>query len=50
MNMYPLKKCRRYRQAAPDGRNLAFKISEDYPSNWKESIPVVLEALSALKL
>ena len=33
------------RQAAPDGRNLALEISEDLPENWRESIPVVLDAL-----
>jgi len=32
-------------QAAPEGRRLAFEISEAIPDNWKESIPVVLEAL-----
>jgi hypothetical protein len=36
-------------QAAPDGRGLAFEISEQYPNNWKESIPIVLEALEELK-
>ena len=35
------------RDAAPDGRLLAFEISEDLPRNWRESIPVVLEALAA---
>ena len=35
------------RDAAPDGRLLAFEISEDLPRNWRESIPVVLEALTA---
>ena len=38
------------KQAAPDGRRLAFEISEQYPDNWKESIPVVLEALNEIKL
>lgn len=32
-------------EAAPDGRRLAFEVSEDLPANWRESIPVVLEAL-----
>ena len=36
-------------QAAPDGRGLAFEISEQYPNNWKESIPIVLEALEELQ-
>lgn len=31
--------------AAPDGRGLAFEISEDLPPNWRNAIPVVLEAL-----
>jgi hypothetical protein len=35
----------RVRQAAPDGRRLAFEVSEHLPKNWRESIPVVLEAL-----
>lgn len=35
----------RVRAAAPDGRSLAFEISEDLPPNWREAIPVVLEAL-----
>ena len=36
-------------QAAPDGRLLAFEISEDLPYNWRESIPVVLDTLADLK-
>lgn len=35
----------RVAEAAPDGRLLAFEISEDRPENWRESIPVVLDAL-----
>ncbi len=35
----------RVADAAPDGRKLAFEVSEQYPDNWKESLPVVLEAL-----
>jgi len=31
--------------AAPDGRRLAFEISEDLPPRWQESVPVILEAL-----
>jgi len=31
--------------AAPDGRRLAFEISEDLPPRWRESVPVILEAL-----
>ena len=33
------------RDAAPDGRGLAFEISEDLPRNWRESVPVILDAL-----
>jgi len=32
-------------QAAPDGRRLAFEISEAYPENWKQSVTIVLDAL-----
>ena len=32
-------------QASPDGRRLAFQVSELIPPNWKESMPVVVEAL-----
>lgn len=35
----------RVAQAAPDGRRLAFEISEQYPDNWADSVPAVLEAL-----
>jgi hypothetical protein len=35
------------RDAAPDGRLMAFEISEDLPANWREAVPVVLEALSS---
>jgi hypothetical protein len=37
-------------QAAQDGRKLAFEISEHCPVNWKESIPVVLEALKETRV
>lgn len=33
------------KQAAPDGRGLAFEVSEHIPQNWKDSMPVVLQAL-----
>jgi len=36
---------RRVSEVAPDGRHLAFEISEDFPVNWREGIPAVLEAL-----
>lgn len=38
------------RRAAADGRLLAFEVSEDLPVNWRESLPVVLEALTDLEL
>lgn len=38
------------KQAAPDGRRLAFEVSEQYPHNWKQSMPVVLEALNEIEL
>lgn len=31
--------------AAPDGRGLAFEISEDLPVKWQAGIPAILEAL-----
>ncbi|HEY3283235.1 MAG TPA: hypothetical protein VGN26_13280 [Armatimonadota bacterium] len=33
------------RDAAPDGRRLAFEVSEHRPANWQQSMPVVLETL-----
>ncbi|HPT93733.1 MAG TPA: hypothetical protein PK828_03380 [Limnochordia bacterium] len=38
------------RQGAPDGRRLAFEVSEQYPHNWKQSMPVVLQALNEIEL
>jgi hypothetical protein len=35
----------RVAEAAPDGRLLAFEVSEQYPDNWRDSIGVVLDAL-----
>ena len=35
----------RVQAAAPDGRGLAFEISEDLPPNWRQAVPVVLETL-----
>lgn len=32
-------------ECAPDGRNFALAILEDIPSNWRQKVPVVLEAL-----
>jgi hypothetical protein len=40
----------RVQEAAPDGRGLAFEVSEQYPANWKESMPVVLEALKETRI
>jgi hypothetical protein len=40
----------RVEQAAPDGRRLAFEISEVLQENWKESIPTVLEALRETRI
>ena len=39
----------RVAEAAPDGRRLALEVSEQYPANWKESMPVVLEALQEMR-
>ena len=36
----------RIQEAAPDGRRLAFEVSEQYPENWFESVGTVLDALS----
>lgn len=40
---------KRVEEAAPDGTKLAFEVSEQYPANWRESIPIVLEALRETK-
>lgn len=40
----------RIAQAAPDGRRLAFEVSEDRPANWKESFPIVLEVLKETRV
>lgn len=37
---------RRVTAGAPDGRRLAFEVSEDRPPRWRESMPIILEALS----
>jgi len=39
----------RIQQAAPDGRRLAFEVSEQYPDNWFESVGIVLDALQEYK-
>jgi len=36
----------RVAEGAPDGRRLAFEVSEELPANWRESMPVVLDALN----
>ena len=38
------------REAAPDGRNLLFELSEDLPANWQESIPAALDAINDYKI
>lgn len=37
-------------QVSYKGRCLAFEVSEQYPSNWKESMPVVLDALKETRV
>jgi len=32
-------------EGAPDGRGLAFEVSEHIPRNWRESMPIVMDAL-----
>lgn len=39
----------RVSEAAPEGRGLAFEVSEQFPENWKESMAVVLDALEETK-
>ncbi len=41
---------RRVEAGAPDGRRLAFEVSEDQPPRWRESMPVILAALNAYSL
>jgi len=41
---------RRVRDGAPDGCRLAFEVSEDRPPRWRESMPVILEALNQIEL
>lgn len=35
---------------APDGKRLAFEVSEHRPENWRESMPVVLETLREMSV
>lgn len=37
---------KRAQAGAPDGRRLAFEVSEDKPARWRESMPVILAALN----
>lgn len=39
---------RRVREGAPDGRLLAFEVSEAQPPRWRESMPVILDTLNNL--
>ena len=39
---------RRVQDGAPDGRRLAFEVSEDRPARWRESMPVILAALNEM--
>ncbi len=36
---------KRVADAAPDGKKLAFEVSEHLPKNWSKSMPIVLDAL-----
>ncbi len=35
-------------EGSVDGRQFALEVSEDLPGNWRESLPVVLEALNGM--
>jgi hypothetical protein len=37
-----------WEKGAVDGRRMAFEMSENLPENWRESVPVVLDALRAI--
>jgi hypothetical protein len=39
----------RVQGGAPDGRGLAFEVSEDTPARWRESMPVILAALNEIE-
>ena len=41
---------RRVEAGAPDGRRLAFEVSEAQPPRWRESMPVILAALNNYKV
>ena len=36
-------------EGAPDGRRLAFEVSEHLPADWRRSMPVVLDALNEMR-
>lgn len=38
----------RVQDGAPDGCRLAFEVSEDRPTRWRESMPIILEALNTV--
>ncbi len=38
------------RDAAPDGRRLAFEVSEHIPENWRISMPTVLKIINEISL
>jgi len=40
----------RVADGAPDGRRLAFEVSEQWPHNWATSMPVVLDTLNGIVL
>jgi Predicted signal transduction protein containing sensor and EAL domains len=40
---------RMVKQAAPDGKRLAFEVSEHIPVNWRDSMPVVLDILNEIR-
>lgn len=40
----------RVEEAGPDSLKLAFEVSEQYTANWKDSIPIVPEALKETRM
>jgi hypothetical protein len=40
----------RVQDGAPDGRRLAFEVSEDTPARWRESMPIILSALNDIEI
>ena len=40
----------RVQDGAPDGRGLAFEVSEDRPARWRESMPVILATLNSIEI